>query len=190
MKNKSALPEKIKMSRKQYPCPRFPGNPSGNSLIACLYQECRHRGSDLKEMAKELDVTYGYLNQLRTGIRSAERISRKMAESCARYLSIPIVSVKLAAGQIKISDFDYFPGTEEAAVERLIIKISSDPDFGKKLPKNMHSLSVDEKKSIALMYIETSKHDVLGLKTLPVIAQSMRNAAIMHKKQVSDKLDF
>lgn len=179
MNNQLTQTNIAKKSRKPHKRSVFPENPSGNSVISALYDECRRRGSDVKDMAAELGVTYGYINQLRTGIRKTEQITQKTAEAMARYLSIPTISVKLAAGIIKISDFEYQVDTEEAAIERVIVKISTDADYFK-MPIDLSTLSFSAKKIIVVNYVENSAHDVLGLNTLSVIAQRMQLAAKIH----------
>ncbi len=55
----------------------------GGPLIGWLFDECRRRRQEYREMAACLGVTYGYVNQLRSGLRQARHISDDFAVSCA-----------------------------------------------------------------------------------------------------------
>ena len=77
----------------------------GGPLIGWLFDECRRRRQEYREMAACLGVTYGYVNQLRSGLRQARHISDDFAVSCAHYLGVPPVVVKMVAGRIPMSDF-------------------------------------------------------------------------------------
>ncbi len=77
----------------------------GGPLVGWLYDECRRRGQEYRQMADALGVTYGYINQLRSGVRLVRQISDEFAVNCARYLGVPPVVVKMIAGRIPMSDF-------------------------------------------------------------------------------------
>lgn len=70
----------------------------GGPLLGWLMDEAQLRGQLLNEMASALGVTYGYINQLRNGIRKVSHISNEFARSCANYLGVPTVVVKLVSG--------------------------------------------------------------------------------------------
>mgnify|MGYP001600330484 FL=1 len=53
----------------------------GGPLMGWVFDEAHTRGHDVKEMAQALGVTYGYINQMRNGIRSTEGISQDFAEA-------------------------------------------------------------------------------------------------------------
>ena len=175
-----------KKPRKPYTRSVYPGIPSGNPIISSLYDESQRRGSSIKQMAAELGVTYGYINQLRYGMRKTELITQKMAEAIARYLSIPTISVKLGTGMIKISDFDNPAETEDAAIERLITKITKDKDYFR-IPMDLSSLSLSAKKKIIMNYAESSTNDVLGLSALSIIANGLHHVAKVHANLTLEK---
>ena len=82
-------------------------------MIGWLLDEAYKRGDTLNKMAAEIGVTYGYINQMRTGIRSTENLSQEVCDGIARYLGSCTVVVKLLAGRIKLSDFAFRAETEK-----------------------------------------------------------------------------
>lgn len=152
----------------------------GGPLIGWLYDEARIRNQDLKQMSKELNVTFGYINQLRTGHRSTVSLSQKMTNSCARYLGVPPIVVKLLAGVISMSDFLFANETEEQLVERAIRKVQSDPQIRKSVPENLSELPMDAKKAIVAMYGEVSGHDLFNVRRLPALLNGLQRAAVIH----------
>ena len=75
---------------------------NGSLLHAWICQEASNRGETLRAAAKKIGKTYGYFYQLNTGVRDVESVSNEFVISCARYLGIPPIVVKLAAGKIAI----------------------------------------------------------------------------------------
>ncbi|UUZ77397.1 hypothetical protein LP414_09325 [Polaromonas sp. P1(28)-13] len=100
----------------------------------------------MNEMATELGVTYGYINQLRTGFRSTENLSQALCDAIARYLGTCTVVVKLLANQIKLSDFLFRAETEEAAVDRAMRVLQDDPKIRQALPCDLHLLPFEAKR--------------------------------------------
>lgn len=52
-------------------------------------------------MARELGVTYGYVSQLRIGLRNVATISKTFATSCARFLGVAPAVVLLLSGYLQ-----------------------------------------------------------------------------------------
>ena len=153
---------------------------SGGPLMGWLFDECRLRGCELQDLARELSVTTGFLNQLKNGIRKTQDLSHESCVACARFLHVPAVAVKLVAGVIRISDFLHPNESEEHAVERAIRHIMSDPQIKKAVPANLAALPFEAKKAVALMYVEVSSQDIFQLKDLPSIVHWLQRAAVAH----------
>src|SRR5690606_34275580 len=85
-------------------------------LLRVLLKEAIRRKHQLNEMALSLGVTYGYISQLRTGIRQCEHISHEFAVACSRYLGVPAALVKLWAGRIRAEDFVWPTTAAEQAI--------------------------------------------------------------------------
>lgn len=124
----------------------------GAALLVWLIKTAIQRGEKMNELASALGVTYGYLIQLKKGIRSTTRISEEVIRSSARYLSVPAIAVRLAAGQVTLSDFD-LPGERfSQRVDNGLDFISKDPAYSFLLPPGVEKLSTEVKASIVVLY--------------------------------------
>lgn len=153
----------------------------GGPLIGWLFDEARRRGHDLSAMAKELGVTYGYINQLRSGIRSAQHIGQEMAQACARYLGVPTIVVKIICGRVLVGDFAMPNETEEQMVERALERMTDDPQVRRSIPVDMASLGQDAKKALVMLYAETTNLDFFEARQLPQTLSYLQRAALNHE---------
>jgi len=160
----------------------FPGGP----LMGWLYDECRRRGQELRQMAEALGVTYGYINQLRSGLRLTRHISDDFAVSCARYLGVPPVVVKMVAGRIPMSDFVQPHEPVEEAMDRAMACMLDDPIARHVLPADLSALSVEAKQGLVALYIEATGRDVLGARQLPELVRWLQRAATIHDESAGE----
>lgn len=152
----------------------------GGALTGWLCDEAHRRNQELQEMARQVGVTYGYISQLRHGIRLTENISHDFSVSCARYLGVPAIVVKLVSGSIRISDFA-FPGqSEEQLIDRAVRAMQDNPQLRASLPRETMRLPLEVKKVLVAMYAETSGQDVYGLQELPETVRWLQRAAVLH----------
>lgn len=149
-------------------------------LVSWLMDECARRGDTMAVMAAALGVTYGFINQLCTGIRTVHEISHYFCVACARYLGVPTIAVKIVANVVTISDFWPSNESETEAVERVIRHIQSDPVMRQALPLDLSALPFDAKKAITLMYVQSSNQDIFGLNELPAIVYWCKKAVGVH----------
>lgn len=152
----------------------------GGPLLGWLMDEAQLRGQLLNEMASALGVTYGYINQLRNGIRKVSNISNEFARSCAHYLGVPTVVVKLVSGSISLSDFSWPALDEDMVVERAFQRMLADPNVRPALPRNVHELPVAAKRAMVMMYADITGVDIFGVRQLPDIVHWLQRAAIVH----------
>ena len=152
----------------------------GGPLLGWLMDEAQLRGQLLNEMAAALGVTYGYINQLRNGIRKVSHISNEFARSCANYLGVPTVVVKLVSGSISLSDFAWPAVDEDMVVERAFQRMLSDPNVRPSLPRNAHKLPIPAKRAMVMMYADITGVDIFGVRQLPDIVHWLQRAAIVH----------
>ena len=152
----------------------------GGPLLGWLIDEAQLRGQLLTEMAAALGVTYGYINQLRNGIRKVSQISNEVARSCANYLGVPTVVVKLVSGSISLSDFAWPAVDEDMVVERAFQRMLSDPNVRPSLPRNAHKLPIPAKRAMVMMYADITGVDIFGARQLPDIVHWLQRAAIVH----------
>jgi transcriptional regulator with XRE-family HTH domain len=152
----------------------------GGPLLGWLFDECDRRGQTRKELAAELGVTYSYLYQLRCGVRQTRHLSSDVASACAEYLGVPPVVVKLLAGALPMSDFVWPAQSEEAVMDRALDTMKVDPVARALIPADVKSLPLAAKRSLVLMYAESSRQDVFGVRQLPDVLQWLQRAAVVH----------
>ena len=152
----------------------------GGPVIGWLLDEAYKRGETLGAMAGKIGVTYGYINQLRTGIRKTEHLSQDVCEGIARYLGTCTVVVKLLAGRIVLRDFLWPNESEEVAVERAYRNMRDDPKIRQVIPHDLGPLSLEAKKALVLIYGESSTQDPFHTRELPNILFWLQRAATAH----------
>lgn len=152
----------------------------GGPLIAWLIDEARARGLGMNDMAKALNVTYGYITQLRNGVRQQSCIGQEFAEACARFLGVPTIVVKLLSGRIRISDFAWSNEGEQAVIERAYRFMKTDPVARQHLPKDDCSMTYEAMRSLVMLYGETTGVDVLSLRQLSWVLQYLQRPAMIH----------
>lgn len=155
----------------------------GGALIAWLYDEARRRRQTCAEMARELGVTAGYINQLRVGIRQLSHISQEFGDACAAYLGVPPIVVKLLSGRVRVSDFLLPAESEEEQVRRAVDRLLDDDHARSVLPDNVRELSLEAKKVVLMMYTEATGMDVFNVTSLPRILQYLQCAAVSMDEQ-------
>lgn len=115
----------------------------GGTLLAMLIGRANQLGHQLGDMAKELNVTYGYISQLRSGHRKTEHISDAFADACAAYLDKPRKLVLVAAGRVRPEDDYEHPEQALQQLPAAISFIQNDGDFGAYMPPEL--VSADER---------------------------------------------
>ena len=158
----------------------------GGPLIGWLLDECNRRGQMQQEMARELGVTCGYINQLRSGLRKTEHISRDFAVSCARYLGVPPVAVMIVSGRVSMQDFVSPTQSPELVMQRAFDAMLADPAVRAALPLDVSSLDAEARKALVLLYSDTLGHDVLGLRELPETVRWLQRAAVIHDESEAE----
>jgi transcriptional regulator with XRE-family HTH domain len=124
----------------------------GAALLVWLIKTAIQRGEKMHELAAALGVTYGYLVQLKKGIRSTTRVSEEVIRAAGRYLGVPAIAVRLAAGQVTLADFA-LPGDRfQRRVDNGLDFISKDPAYSFLLPPGVEKLDVDTKAALVVLY--------------------------------------
>jgi transcriptional regulator with XRE-family HTH domain len=137
----------------------------GGLLLAALVRCTNERGMQLNELAKELSVTYGYINQLRNGIRAVSQISDDFALACSRFLGIPRLTVLMLAGRITPEDL-FEPGARLATeVSNAIGFVCDDKAWGHLITPELRSSCSHSKFAIVRLY-EAATGKVLMDRTL------------------------
>jgi hypothetical protein len=152
----------------------------GGPLVQWLIDEARRRRMDLIIMAREVGVTYGYIAQLRAGIRKSSQISHDFASACALFLGVPTIVVLLVSGSITMRDFAVRAETEEQAADRALRRMQDDPHLRASVPVDLSQLNAEGKKALTLLYADTSGQDIFGVRQLPDVVRWLQRAAELH----------
>lgn len=165
--------------------------PADPPLIRVLLKEALRRPHRLNDLAAELGVTYGYISQLRTGLRRTEHISHEFATSCARYLGVPPVLVKLWAGRIRAEDFVWPGKPVEAAIEDDFELMASDPLILGLLPEDLKTASHEVKQFVVNLYAEaTTGWPGRTLRALPSALDLLQRAALNEADYEAELVKF
>ena len=123
----------------------------GGALLMWLDRVALSRGHSRQDVARELGVTYGYLAQLRSGIREVANISDDFAYACSLYLKAPRITVLKAAGRITIEDY-IDPSAGTGLIDRALETMRADPDWGGFLPQDIFEGSYAVKRYVVMLY--------------------------------------
>lgn len=147
----------------------------GGLLLAALIQCATSRGQQMNELARELGVTYGYINQLRTGIRKVAQISDDFALACAYYLGVPRLTVLMLAGRITPSDV-YEPEVMLPNVVPPALKvIEDDPEWGPLMTSSVAELDIPGKYLVVRLYEQATGKKLLPERLdLPRLAEGIK----------------
>ncbi|MFH1818720.1 MAG: helix-turn-helix transcriptional regulator [Pseudomonadota bacterium] len=139
-------------------------NRPGAALLVWLTRTASSRSHKMHQMASALGVTYGYLIQLKKGMRETSRISADVVQAAARYLGCPPILVKLAASQVTAQDF-YTPKDRlENDMAAAITHIAGDPNYLYLLPPNIDKLPDDVKAALVVFYQDATGKMLLNRK--------------------------
>ena len=152
----------------------------GGALIAWLLDEARRRRMDLQTMAREVGVTYGYINHLRTGFREISQISHNFATAYAEFLGVPTVVVLVLSGYLSMSDFAVRSESEEDMLERAMRYMQDDPAVRSGIPVDLGQLGIEGKRAVALMYAQVSEKDIFQTHRLPQMVRWLQRAVLEH----------
>ena len=132
----------------------------GGLLLAALIRCANERRMQLNDMARELGVTYGYVNQLRSGIRNVNQVSDDFALACARYLNLPRLTVLMLAGRITPQDVFESQDMMVSEIERAMAFIYEDPEWGHLVTPELRNTAIESQYLIVRLY-EAATHKVL-----------------------------
>lgn len=154
-------------------CPQGTRNP----LLVSLISQANAHGLQMQELALQLGVTYGYIAQLRVGLRSTANISRKFSESCARFLKLPNIAVLLLAGQLRLEDFLAPSEQEIGHLEAGLRKMQNDEWLGPVLPQSLFSAGADVQRFVLMLYQEATGRELFEINRVPEFIEAAEKAA-------------
>lgn len=167
----------------------------GGLLLAALIHCANERRLQLNDMAKELGVTYGYINQLRNGFRAVNQVGDDFALGCARFLGVPRLTVLMLAGRITPADAFENRDLMAGEIGRAMAFICQDPEWGHMVTAELRNSSLESQFLLVRMYeaatkkvlmntlidIETLAEKIAALQELQA-ARARANAAHAVKK--------
>ena len=133
----------------------------GGVLLRMLMKRQAELGHTSKELADALGVTYGYVSQLKNGMRQTFNISEDTAAACAVYLGMPKISVLMAAGRVRPEDFYENPVELAQTLPRAFSFVQSDPKWSHLITEEIEKLSETGKYLIVSMYEEATGRSLL-----------------------------
>lgn len=136
----------------------------GSTLLAWLVHTANERGLQMKELAEKLGVTYGYIAQLRSGIRDITKISDEFSEACADFLNTTKMAVWIASGRIKAEDFYEEPDTLPTYLESALHFIQKDVEWGAFLPPSVFKADIATQQFIVLAYERATGRNLVPTK--------------------------
>lgn len=128
----------------------------GAVLLQWLLTEANRRNLLLSDMARELNVTYGYINQLKNGIRGIDHISDQFAADCAKFLGKPRLQILLASGRLAIEDYFDDQSTLQKDLDSSLDVIAKDKEFGALLLPDLYK-SRNETKYLIIRLFEMAR---------------------------------
>jgi transcriptional regulator with XRE-family HTH domain len=134
-------------------------------LLSALTRIAKNRGHTLAELASALDVTYGYLVQLKSGARKTQNISSEFALKCASYLGVPRLTVLMLAGQVTSEDFFQLKELSIDNLRRALDYIRGDPYWGPTIP-DINEAKIVENYALVLLIIRMYE-DLTGTELIP-----------------------
>lgn len=124
----------------------------GGALMAALLHRANQLGHQLQEMSNELNVTYGYIAQLRGGHRQPENISDDFVNACAAYLGVPRMTVLMLCGRVKPDDVMLQKHNVAQQLPAAIEFIAQDTILGPLMPVEVRKASYEMQFFIISLY--------------------------------------
>lgn len=154
-------------------------------LIDWLYKAASARKESKLEMARQIGVSYGYLAQLASGLRSMEGVTADFCRATARYLGIPPVTAMLAAGRLNSFDF-LMPESGESPSGQLnegLERIASDPLVGCLMPAEVWDAPDSVKSLLVALHEEVTQRELFPPRRMLSLFQGLQDAALVLEEQ-------
>jgi transcriptional regulator with XRE-family HTH domain len=134
----------------------------GAVLLGWLFRAANDQNLNLQELAKALDVSYGYISQLRGGVREVRGVSGQFLGNCAAFLRVPRISVMIAAGVVSVEDFFDNPEQFDAEIDTALHYIAQDATFGAMMPVDLMDASKQTKMFVIQLYQQATGRKLLS----------------------------
>ena len=138
----------------------------GSVLLKLIYEEGFKRGLQISDIAAEIGVSYGYMAQLRNGLRSIPNISDEILQKIANFLQVPRLTLLLAAEKIKLADF-YEPTTLAHQIEVALKAMELDSQWVGFIPASIMEADTKLKLLIIRLYEKASGKLLIPFQVFP-----------------------
>ena len=138
------------------------GEATSHPLLTALLSEAQRRGDTLKDLARNLDVTYARLSQWRKDPGAFPKAQHSVFRLAAKYLRVPAVIAFVKAGKIGLEDLTWpHKDAIEQRVERELKSLEENPFLGSFMPKSLRSAPIDVRLFVVFLAreIRLSGHD-------------------------------
>ncbi|MGC8537020.1 MAG: hypothetical protein ACP5QR_16090 [Rhizomicrobium sp.] len=124
----------------------------GATLLQWLVDTANEQGLQLNQVAARLGCTYGYLHQLRKGMKPVPGISEQLIDACTEFLGVPRLAVMMAADIIKPTDFYADAELTNSSLDATLRLIRSDPQWGPRMSPAIFDLDDRGKLFVVNLY--------------------------------------
>jgi len=136
----------------------------GSRLLTWLLSTANERGLQLKEMAEAIGVTYGYIHQLRTGLKPIPGLSEQVIDACAKFLGVPRLSVLIASDIVRVDDFYDKPETLSTYFDPALHFMQCDPEWGPFVHPSVFHTDPKVQQLLILLYEKATGRKVIPTK--------------------------
>jgi len=152
-----------------------------NALLNWLIDTATARHHSLQHLCFELGVPFDYLLALANGERRTQDITHEFAARCAEYIdaqAVPVICIKIAAGQISLEDFEPASVNQERHYEALLEEMREDRLISSLVPKSLfdNDTPFEIRRFVVFLWGEVTGRDTLDSQWLPSILKNVRAA--------------
>jgi hypothetical protein len=152
----------------------------GGPLLAALVQCAIQRRLSIVELAAKLDVTYGYLNQLRNGLRNVTQVSDEFAHSCASFLQVPRLTVLMLSGKVTPADLVSQGSMAEREIASALQYLSANFEFGHLVTQELRDSSFESKFLLVKLFERATGKKLLGSEVdVEALAREMEKLGVL-----------
>ena len=153
---------------------------AGGPLLAALVQCANSRGIQILDLGTRLGVTYGYINQLRNGLRSVGQIGDEFAQSCANFLQVPRLTVLMLAGKVTPADLVSPGSIAERELASGLQYLSANFEFGHLVTQELREASFESKYLLIKLFEKATGKKLLGSEVdVEALAREMKNLGVL-----------
>ncbi len=136
----------------------------GAVLTALVFEVANNRNLTPNAVLDELGISYSYYMGLRNGTKEFRNIGEETLERFAKFLRLPKVSVKLAAGQLRLEDFYQDESKVDSYLLPTLKFMQRDPEYGHLMPLSILTLDRDVQLFVIALYERATGRTIIPTK--------------------------